>query len=567
MPNPLLRASRPGRPADRLTGALERSTEPVFLVGTDGTPLWWNPAADPFLTRDGAIADLATALVDGAEIVARIAAVTGAGGDWHGELTFADADGRHRRLAARAVPDLDGRGRATGFIVLANDRTPADTGALSGRDLLHDELTGLATVALLEDRLTSATDRSILSGTHAALLIVDLDRFSVVNESLGADAGDRMLRMVAERLVDGARRGETVARTGGDEFAVLVEGLGGPADARRAAEAVLEGLSAPFDLGTGTVLVSASVGIVGLDPALSTEEQLRRADVALVRAKNKGGSRYAVYDEPGAHSMDRRQRVEAALHDRLARGDIELAFEPVVDLRSGWITAANATLAPDWPEIGPVNLEEIREVANRSRLTEALESCIAVSAARAALRWPDEISVGFEVTASTLADGRLPVLLAAVHDGVGLGPDRLLVGVTEDALQGEPTAVATSLKDARRLGARTVLRDAGVGTIALGPLRWSPFDEVELHRELLDDLDSDGTRAVVGAVLGVAEVLGMTVGASGVDDDDQLDAARSLGCAQARGARVGEPVPADALDAWFSAARAGRRPPEGADAG
>ena len=543
----------------------------MVLTDLDAHPVWWNAGADRFLGRDGPVASLRAVVVDGDDLVERITATVAAGRTWDGELVLTDGTAR-LPVSARVVPDLDGRDRVVGCLLVGRDVSDQHQHvAALVRGLVADPLTSLPTTVVLHDRVAQAAARIERSGHQGAVLVLDVDRFSAVNDTLGPAAGDAAIREVARRLVDRVGPAGTVARTGGDQFVVLVDDLLLADDAKPLADGLLDALRPPLELEAGTVLVSASVGIAGLEPTESPEELLRRADLALVRAKNNGGARYAVYDERGTHPVDERVLVEHALRRRLAEGTVDLRFEPVVDLRSGWIAAAAATLDLDWPEVGstPVALDA---GVVRSGLGAALDGAMITAAIAAAAEWDDDVNVVIDLwSRATDAEGWAASVQAACA-GTGVAPARVVLGVTERWFLADPASAALALRSVRAMGARVLVRGYGGGVAPLSLLRDAPLDLVELHPGLLDDLGTDTPAsrralAVVGAVLGIAEVLDLTLIAGGIASDDQLETARSLGCSHARGPRIGPPGAAADLAPWLSAARSGRRPPTDAGAG
>lgn len=564
--------SRIGRTADRLSRALEHSDDIVVLTDLEARPVWWNHGADRFLSGDRTVVSLADVVADGADLVERFRAAVAGGRSWEGELELTDGTSR-LPLSARVVPDLDSRDRVVGCLLVGRDISDQHQHvAALVRGLVADPLTSLPTTVVLHDRVAQAAARTSRSGYQGAVLVLDVDRFSAVNDTLGPAAGDAVIREVARRLVGRAGPARTVARTGGDQFVVLADDLLLPDDAKHLADDLLDALRPPFELDAGTVLVSASIGIAGLEPSESPEELLRRADLALVRAKNNGGARYARYEERGTHPVDEGVLVEHTLRRRLADGAVELRFEPVVDLRSGWIAAARASLALDWPDAGGAAPEAVDAAVARSGLAPALDDAMITSAIAAAAHWDDEVSVAIDLHSGAADAEGWASSIRSTCRRAGVAPERVVLGVTEEWFLTDPVASGLVLRAVRATGARVLVRRYGGGVASLSLLREAPLDLVELHPGLLDGLGPDTpaaqrARAVVGAVLGIAEVLDLALVAGDITSDDQLETARSLGCSHACGPRIGPPVPTTDLAPWLSAARSGRRPPTESGAG
>lgn len=552
------RTARPGpRTVDRLVAGFERSPICAVLADLDGHPLWWNATAAPFVLRDGAPVRLDAVLTDGAAYLADIVPRVAEGSTWEGELVLVDDDGRSVPVSASVSPDTDGDGQVAGFVLVASDVSEhRRVEAALRAELLSDELTGVGSAALLDDRLTHLSARLRRTGRHAAVLAVDIDRLKVVNDGLGRAAGDQLLRSVGQRLREGMRDEDTVARVAADEFCVLVEDLDGPDASRAVAEHILDSLREPFQLDGGTVVVSASIGIARVAHDESPTELLRRADLAMYRAKNRGGARYALYDERITHPVDRRLEIEWALRRRLDDGSVGVRFLPVVELRTGALVLAEAQLESDWPELGRITPAELVAVADDVGLGEHLARRLLELAVAAAALWPVSVSVSVDVTATVLVHGSVAEMLTSACAEAGVSAERVVVEIGERHLADDEPAVSRALAEVRAAGARIALDDFGQALSSLGALRSLPIDVIKLHPSLLGDIGTPATRAVVGAVLGVAEVLDLVVVADGVDTDDRLEIARSLGCQLAQGARIAGSLAADDLDPWFSLAPA-----------
>ena len=408
----------------------------------------------------------------------------------------------------------------------------------------HDPLTGLANRALLEEHLTRTLANARRSGAAAALLLLDLDDFKLVNDSFGHAVGDEILREVACRLADVLRAGDVLARHGGDEFLVLLAELGDEPDA--AAEAVtgklLAALHEPFAIAGIEFQIDATIGIALFpDDAADADELLRRADSALYAGK--GGrhvSRWAAHDSDprGRLSMTRR------LRNALAQDELELHYQPVVELGSGDVVGVEALLRWRDGERGLVPPGEFLPVAEQTGIIEALGDWVVDEVCRQARTWSDaglEHHIGFNVSLRQLATSRFARRLAARLDAHGLAPDRFIAEMTESATLRDPDRVHAALRELRAVGVRVAIDDFGAGYSSLGRLQEMPVDILKIDRALLR---GRAASAMITAVAGLAKALGMVCIAEGIETAEQRDLARLCGCDLAQGFLLGRPAPA-----------------------
>lgn len=414
--------------------------------------------------------------------------------------------------------------------------------------LTRDPLTGVSASWLVDDRLEQVVRRHGRSGRVGALLLVDVDRLAVVNDVLGLGAGDEVLRAVARRIGAQLHDGDTLGRTGDDEFAVLVEELLAPDGARAVADAVLGAMQDPFLIGEDTAMVAVSIGMVAVDGSQPAAELWRRAELALARAKRRGGSCHAAYEGRTTHGVDRRLDVEWALRRRLERGEIEFRYRPTVELRTGSLALVTSTPLTTWHEVGELDPAVVHQAAAASGLAESLFALELTVAVQRSAAWPRRPTVGVEVPAAALG-GPMVAIVEGALDRAGLRGESLLLVMPGAAIDDAP-ATAEALSSLRRAGVRVGL-DLG-GRVPLDVLRTVPADVLVLPGSLLDDLHDDRARAVAGAVLGIAEVLDAVVIASGIDGDAHLEAARSLGVDLVHGDRIGLAVDAAELSPWFT---------------
>ena len=394
----------------------------------------------------------------------------------------------------------------------------------------HDGLTGLANHLVLHARL----EQVLSAGFPAALLFLDLDRFKLVNDSLGHAAGDQLLRQVAQRLGEAVRPGDLVARLGGDEFVVLCERLG-EHEARAVAARIVSHLRPPVLLDDGVPLVAVpSIGIRMTGPGDTVAAVVRDADTAMYAAKAAGGNGSAVFTTDLRTEVVRRHLLELALRAALEREELWLAYQPIVD-GAGRVGAFEALLrwtGSEDPKAAPAGLIA---VAEQSDLVHDLGNWVLGRALRDASRSAGDVSVHVNVSPRQLVPAftaRVAELLARLR----IDPARVCLEITETAVGAHVDELVTHLADLRALGVRLAIDDFGVGAASLTYLTKLPVHDVKIDRSFIRGLPDDpGSAAIVSGVSGMAHAYGLRVVAEGVETARQLASARSLGCAMTQG--------------------------------
>jgi diguanylate cyclase (GGDEF)-like protein len=414
----------------------------------------------------------------------------------------------------------------------------------------HDPLTSLANRVLFVER----TEQALQAGRTVAVMFVDLDDFKTVNDGLGHDAGDQLLKAVARRLDGTLRGGDLAARLGGDEFAILVLVRPGQPDPQTLAERVLEALSAPFSVLGQQLLVRASVGVaVGDAGTASVGDLLRKADVAMYAAKHGGKGRAAAFDPSMDTELQERLHLETELQRALAEDALEVVYQPVVDLTTGTVAALEALVRWDHPQRGRIAPEVFVPVAERCGLGAEVGQAVLDMACRrvAALpHGPDgpvQLAVSLsalELTRPGIVDEVLTTLRRA-----GLRPSSLIVEVTERAILDAGDDGAT-LERLRSEGVRVAVDDFGTGNSSLTYLRGLPLDLLKVDRSFVAGLGAaDADRTVTSAIVGLAATLGLGVVAEGVETAEQAAELVALGCTLGQGHHLSPPLDADQLDA------------------
>jgi diguanylate cyclase (GGDEF)-like protein len=421
----------------------------------------------------------------------------------------------------------------------------------------HDPLTGLPNRSLLLDRLTHALARGRRSGTSLAVLFIDLDRLKLVNDTLGHEIGDEVLREIAERLAGCVRPGDTVARFGGDEFIAVCEDIE-PAGATVIADRIIAAVAAARHGTAAGLSPTVSVGIaVVAGGEADAREAVRRADEAMYAAKEEGGNRHRHGHGLGAEGAGRRLEVEAALRGALDRGEFGLVAQPIARFGDGEIHGVEALLRWTHPELGAVGPDEFVPIAESTGLIDAIgawavrASCAAAAGVQEATG--RELALGVNVSPRQL---RHPAFVATVHGALldsGLRPGLLTIEITETALLGSDLATGRTLAQLSELGVQLVLDDFGTGFSSLSMLKERPIDGIKIDRSFVAGLPSDASSgAIVAAVVGMAHALGRSVTAEGIETCEQLAFLDALGCDLAQGYLLGRPMPFAELEGWLA---------------
>ncbi len=418
---------------------------------------------------------------------------------------------------------------------------------------LHDPLTGLPMRALFMELLDRALARSHRHGRSMALLVMDLDDFRLINESLGYERGDQFLATVADRLRGVTRRGDVVGRTGGDEFAILVEYLEQPDDVGRITERLADQIAAPMGLGGEEVFATASIGVaVATEWREGADALMRDAGLAMKQAKLGGKARYEVFRRTTKSRTVEELRLRTDLRRAFERGEIGVRFQPIVDLQSGEIREIAASLHWDHPRRGPVLASEFLPVAEESGLVERLEGRLLSDAVQEAVGWWQEsprapYRVSVALSGKRFMHAALIAEITRLLDDAGLPPEALRIEVAEGAVVGGEVTTAT-LHTLKHMGIELGLTDFGMGHASLDHLKRYPIDSVKLSQAMVQRVAHDAEDlAILRAVVGIAKALKLTVTADGVERAEQIEVLRSVGCDRGQGNYFHRPLMAHDL--------------------
>ena len=411
---------------------------------------------------------------------------------------------------------------------------------------LHDSLTGLATRKLFVERLGFALEKADLS-QHLFLAFIDLDNFKVVNDTLGHPAGDALLRAVADQLRTDFPEA-LIARFGGDEFAIMFDELPSTAQFQQLAERLQKSLIASITVEGQKADCSASVGIA-VAPADGQDvgTLMKRADLALYRAKDKGKATFHFF-EPALDAHERtRNETEKEMRAAIERGEFELAYQPIYSLSDHSITGFEALVRWHHPQRGLVSPREFIGLAEETGVILPLGEWVIREACRQASTWPEHLTVSVNITPRHFHYRGLANTILQALSNTGLSPDRLEIELTEAIFTADTAKTTSTLKSLRALGVRISLDDFGTGYSTLHYLRAFPFDRIKIDKTFVDDLSREGTdsHAVIRAITTLADALGMATLAEGVEDAAQRETLRREGCQTAQGYLFSEPIAAE----------------------
>ena len=423
----------------------------------------------------------------------------------------------------------------------------------------HDALTGLANRVLLRERLDQAK-MFVEGGGSVAVLLVDLDNFKGVNDTLGHLIGDMLLQAVAERLARCVRQNDTVARLGGDEFAVVLLGLDNPNDATGRAQNIVDVLSECYAVAGHQILISASVGVTtSPQDGVPSDQLLRNADSALYAAKAAGRHGYKVFQP--SMTVDRQVRLdtEGELHDALAAESFEIFYQPIVSVGSGSIIGFEALVRWRHPVRGLIYPDEFIPIVEDTGMIVPLGEWILRGACRDASQWAADVRVSVNVSAIQFRNAAFVDTVRNALAASGLPANRLELEVTESVLLRQNQETLTVLNDLRRLGVSISLDDFGTGYSSLGYLCNFRFDRLKIDRSFVNGLGRrEESDAVVQAVVGIGAALGISTVAEGVETRAQFQRLRRLGCVEAQGFLFSEARPANEIPAMLAAFRSHR---------
>ncbi len=417
----------------------------------------------------------------------------------------------------------------------------------------HDVLTGLPNRALFSDRLGQALAQARRDGSLVVVLYVDLDNFKTINDTLGHPIGDRLLQVVAARLGDGLREGDTVCRHGGDEFLVLLPRVAHQGDAAEVATKLCRVLHEPMEVGGHRLQVTATIGVsVFPDDSGDEDTLVRHADIALYSAKAAGKNTWHFFNADMARGLQQHRQLENDLREALERGEFRLQYQPQIELASGRVVGVEALLRWRHPRRGEVPPAEFIPVAEHIHLILPLGEWVLATACAQLARWQADglppLRVSVNLSARQLQDAELPAKVRRVLGDTGIDPALVELEVTESAVMQSTGLALHALESLRAVGVSLAIDDFGTGYSSLGALKHYPFARLKIDRVFIRDLpDGSEEDAIVRAILAMARALRLAVIAEGVETQGQLDFLRRIGCDEVQGYLTGRPCEPEAI--------------------
>ena len=423
----------------------------------------------------------------------------------------------------------------------------------------HDALTGLPNRLLFFERLTSAVRRQARRSEAAfAAMMLDMDRFKAVNDTLGHQLGDNFLVTVADRLKDCIRSVDTVARLGGDEFGIIVEDFHHPREVVEVAKRIMEKLEKPVVIGGNEIRSSASVGIV-LNTHLydDAEAVMRDADIAMYRAKEFGRARFKVFNRKMHTRILRESELERELHRAIEKRELTVHYQPIVSVLDTSLQGFEALVRWENPQSGMISPAEFIPVAEETGQIIAIGEQVLEEACRQMVQWQElfpqnrEMTVSVNVSAKQFRHIRLVKLIEEVLGKTGLAPHNLKIELTESTLMKDARAAVKIMEEIKRMGVRIVVDDFGTGYSSLSYIQRFPIDGLKIDRSFISGDDSDESIKIVQAIIALAKSIGVDVVAEGVEEASQLDLLRLADCDSAQGYMFSKPLAGEVMTRWL----------------
>ena len=464
---------------------------------------------------------------------------------------------RQRWWEISASPRKDEKGVFLGFRGVGSDITEQkETSERTARMARHDMLTGLPNRLHLTEKLAAAIERMTHRNSRCAFLMIDLDRFKSVNDTLGHLVGDRLLAQVAERIRSVCSANEMCGRLGGDEFAVVIHDLPEPAYIEQLVFRIAEAVAHPFVVDSHTLFVGTSIGsAMAPQDGQDTEALIRNADLALYRAKDSGRGRHVRY-VPSMHAdAEERRGMEVALRDALANDELHLLYQPIVDCVAGGVCGFEALVRWTHPTLGAISPARFIPVAEEARLITSIGNWVLHGACREAANWPANVRISVNVSAEQLyAPEFLDTVMSALSQS-GLLAQRLELEVTESVFLREGAGAGQMLDGLIALGVSLSLDDFGTGYSSLGYLSRTRFRTIKIDQSFVSGAATNQREslAIVRAIVAMAQSLDMETTAEGVETEGEYDLVRTLGCTKVQGYYFGRPMAAGDARTLFNA--------------
>jgi diguanylate cyclase (GGDEF)-like protein len=481
------------------------------------------------------------------------------------DYTVQAVNGRSERWwSMSGRPLIDEIGQFRGFIGNGGDLTEKRrANAEISRLALFDGLTGLANRQRMRLSLEQALAQQRNAYSPTSLFLLDLDRFKAVNDTMGHQTGDALLKLVGQRLLRAIGEAGLVGRVGGDEFQVIVPGEANRDRLGALADTVIASLSAPYTIDGGSIAIGCSIGIaIAPEDGRESETLIRNADLALYSAKADGRGIHRFYHEQLLTDARNRRQLEDDLRDALSRGEFHVAYQPVVSTKDERIIGYEALLRWRHPVHGWVSPADFIPIAEECGLIEKIGEWVLRTACATAATWPRNVRVAVNVSPIQFANPQLPALVTSALAQSGIAPDRLELEITEGVFLANGTSTDQMFARLKAIGVRLALDDFGTGYSSLGYLKQAPFDKIKIDQSFVRGAAIGGNRnaAIIKAIVALAETLGMETTAEGVEVQDEIALIRELGCSHIQGYVYGKGIFAEDVLIQLGAAGGQARP-------
>jgi diguanylate cyclase (GGDEF)-like protein/PAS domain S-box-containing protein len=552
----------------KLSRAVEQSANAVVITNIEGTIEYVNPwftkitgySSEEVLGRNPR---LLKSSETHPETYRRLWDTLLSGKEWHGELLNTKKNGELYWCLEAISPLKNEAGEITHFVAITEDISERKQTEQTIHHLaFHDSLTALPNRRLFRDRLNQAMAACERKHGSFALMLLDLDHFKKINDTLGHDVGDELLTVVAERLVGSVRKIDTLARMGGDEFALIAADISHPEDAARLAETLQQALRAPIVVQGRELYQSTSVGIT-LYPndADNVDTLIKNADIALYRAKDLGRDNFQFFTDEMNTAIVHRQHLENSMRGALDKGQFRLLYQPQVNLVSGEMHCVEALIRWDHPELGVISPTDFIPLAEETGMIVGIGQWVLRTACLQARKWALQgmpMRVAVNLSARQFQQGDVANQIENILRDTGLEPQYLEVEMTEGMLLTDTEQTTQTLDTLHRMGIQISIDDFGTGYSSLSYLKRLPLDILKIDQSFVRDIHTDpDDRSIVTAVIALAHSLHLSVVAEGVETEDQLAFLRELGCDTIQGYLFSRPVTADTV---LAMAQSGRLP-------
>jgi diguanylate cyclase (GGDEF)-like protein/PAS domain S-box-containing protein len=462
-----------------------------------------------------------------------------------GHKTFLDlpvraaADGQVVWWSISGRPQFDSVGEFIGYRGNGTDITATHQGQRDASRLAkYDSLTGLTNRHHMENRLIATLSAFKLAKRSCAIMLIDLDRFKQVNDTLGHPAGDELLKQVAKRLERVLEKNCEIGRLGGDEFQIILPDSDDRGRLGEIGAAIISAISQPYLIEGGRCVIGASVGIaIAPYDGVNADELVRSADLALYASKGGGRGQFRFYSSDLHSEAERRRLIEEDLRDALHKDQIRLAYQPIVDAKSNKVVTLEALMRWDHPELGPVSPAIFVPIAEECNLIAALGDWALRRACDEIVKLPGQFRIAVNVSPAQFSNTALPTIVAQAIANSGIAPERLELELTESIFLADDAATETMFSALKKLGVRLVLDDFGTGYSSLAYLRKAPFDKIKIDQGFIRGVTEPGNRngAIITAIVSLAEALEMDTTAEGIEALDELEMMRKLRVGQIQG--------------------------------